>query len=132
LNDELSDIVVKTKLVKDEDDLKNHLVVLLFGLQEVDQAVEKAGLADEVGGRGVGDAGAEENDNLENQIVFGVERGRQLFLHPRNLSRKFTSVIIPKIIYPTSQTHVVCIGSFRVYRNGQLLKDIQVFSSVHR
>jgi hypothetical protein len=99
LNDELSDIVVKTELVKDEDDLKNHLVVLLLGLQEVDQAVEKAGLADEVGGRGVGDAGAEENDDLENQIVFGVERGRQLFLHPRNLSRKFESVIIPKIIY---------------------------------
>jgi hypothetical protein len=99
LNDELSDIVVKTELVKDEDNLKHHLVVLLLGLQEVDQAVEKAGLADEVGGRGVGDAGAEENDNLENQIVFGVERRRQFFLHPWNLSRKFEAVIIHKKFY---------------------------------
>jgi hypothetical protein len=35
--------------------------------------------------RGVADARAEEDDDLEDEVIFGVERRRQLLLHPRNL-----------------------------------------------
>ncbi len=52
---------------------------------QINETVKKSGFADEVSRRGVADARAKEDDDLEDEVVFGVERRRQLLLHPRNL-----------------------------------------------
>ena len=61
---ESSDVIVEAKLVEDEHDLQHHLVVLLLGLQEVDEAVQESGLADEVGRGRVSDASSQKDDNF--------------------------------------------------------------------
>ena len=60
-------------------------------IYQINEAVEESGFADEVSRRGVADASAEEDDDLEDEVIFGVERGRQLLLHPRNLKKIFVA-----------------------------------------
>ena len=63
-------------------------------IYQIDEAVKESSFADEVGRRGVADASAEEDDDLEDEVIFGVERRRQLLLHPRHLIKIHVWILI--------------------------------------
>ena len=63
-------------------------------IYQIDEAVKESSFADEVGRRGVADASAEEDDDLEDEVIFGVERWRQLLLHPRNLIKIYVRILM--------------------------------------